>query len=240
MKKISFSILSHEELLTISTSMSHVLSPLLKTDAYLGQLNAIIKKVVKDLSVALGKDMTSDWTELVKAKDIKRDRAFIGFRDFVKACTNSPELEVQVAAGNIIKVINNKGWTLYKEGYASQSARLDSLFEELETEEGRQALVNVKAEDWYNNLKQAHGDFLEGMQGKTEEEAKDDIPWMSKSRRKLYKYLKALLSYLEMQAELVGDQYAEVARQVDEIVGSAMAVARARQTREANENELAN
>jgi hypothetical protein len=104
------------------------------------------------------KDSTDLTAELAE-KDAARDLAFVGFRDYCKAFTSTPDAAKSAAAKKLEALIRKLGWSLHSEGYTEQTAAQKTLIESLETAEYAKAVSAIGAEPWVANLKASNAAF---------------------------------------------------------------------------------
>lgn len=234
MNTLSFYLLSAEESLTTSTRISEIIKQGLNEDAFANILLPKITNATAQLSEAIGRNKKQTYTQQLNVNDEARDKAFIGFRDYVKAFTHLPDPTKQSAAYQLYEIISQVGWSLYGEGYVAESALLNALFTELDKGEHQQAIETIGALEWYQNLKESNATFESTYRLKVESEAERETTMVGEIKRDLAKFINPLIDYIYLNAELIEGNFSTVAGQLDELISSVMSIARARQTRKEN------
>lgn len=237
MKYFSVSILSKDELYTSSDRMQQILSNNAIKDPFVGSVLPVLQKNIKDLGIALGKDSSSEFTDELANKDENRDTTFVGLRDYCKAFTNSSDKTKAKAAELLINIFQERGWSIFRLGYSAESSQLNVLIQDLEGEAAQNALAAINATDWLTDLKAAQQAFENTYQEKVSSEAGQDYPLISETRKRIARYMQALLSYIDIQSELNSTGFTELVEKIDEVITDTLSIARARRTRNENENE---
>ena len=237
MKKISFYMLTAEETFTVSNRFTVVFDNCISEDAFFQKLAPKIKSANNKFSLALNRITDKQITIELAEADTARDTAFIGFRDYAKAFLSNPGAKKKKAANKLIKLIKKIGWSIWNEGYMTETAQLKSLIAELKDKEYQAAMKTIEATEWFDNMVTTQKAFEELYGVKVVKEAGYDSPLISEIKAELTHYINPLLGYIEILAEVDGNPYKETALQLDEIISEAMSVARSRKTRNDNSKE---
>ena len=237
MKKISVNILNTEECYMLNKRLTDVFETELKKDFAVTTVMPHLVQLDSDLSVILSKISQTNYTKPLAERDQARDRAFISLRDYCQAFVYDPDSIKSAAAKRLTEFIHKIGWTLYKQGYTEQTASLETLIDALNEPENAKAIIAIDATDRVNTLKTANVAFEETLKLKAEAEARKDVPRLDECKKKILRYLKPLLTYLGLMADVSDNKsYSAVAAEVDEAIEYVMTVAQARHTRRENEN----
>ena len=102
------------------------------------------------------------------------------------------------AAEKLITLIRRIGWRLYAQGYTEQTASQKSLIEALAEPEYVEAVTAINAPTWVNNLQTSNADFERILTLKNEVMARGGIPTAKECKQRMLRYLKPLLTYLEL------------------------------------------
>lgn len=234
MFKLPLSLLNNEELLSTSQRLEKSIFEPLHTDALLSKLKPQLGQSNNNLMIALGKNPSNELTALLAQLDEKRDSAFIGFRDIVKAHINSPDPGKREAARALTELIERIGWSLYSEGYSNQSAQLSTLFKELDKSSNQEKLIALDAVSWIEELKAAEAEFTSCYQKRVESEISKRLPLLKETKQQLIRQLRGMHAYISLQAELEGGEYVKAEKSFEEICSDTIAAARSRLTRKEN------
>ncbi|WP_146192217.1 DUF6261 family protein [Marinilabilia rubra] len=232
-KSINYSILTVEQLYTLTQSLLNICNGMPEPHEVLTPFVAKAKKHFNAFSNAFEVNHKNPYTPLKAQKDSERDEAFVAFRNFVEACSHRRNPEVAQAAVKIMGIINRYGWTLWRSGYKTETAKIDNLVADLEANHIEELSV-MGARDWLDELEAANADFKE-VAMKSILQAEDD-PTLTETRVPLESALRSLLSITELLNE--SEQTAEMKELIEslnEAITPAMATARAAQTRQQNQ-----
>jgi len=234
MKKLPFSLLSSNELFTTSSRINEACKLSLSSDVYISNLYSSIDQGNNDLSKGLGKSLNSDFTPLLLVQDQLRDNAFIGLRDFASSFSHSNDEAKATAGKNLTGIFETTGNSAYSLGYSVETAKLNSLIMNLSTPASLKDMESIGATEWFEQLKTSQAEFERVYNSKIDTESAIDLPLIKDARDRITKYLKALLSYIDINAELDPVKYSAIADKIDEIITEIVAIARARETRKGN------
>ena len=236
MSNLAVYLLNTEECSTLSKRLLSIFKTDLSEEISVKKVLPHLEKLNDDLTSIMARVSNTDLTRQIAEKDDARDTAFIGFRDYCKAFANMPDPKQAVAAGKLTELIRQLGWTLYAEGYTEQTASLQGLFEALKKPEYVQAVADIKAEPLVANLKKTNAAFEAAVAAKAvATTSQDDIPPASECKQKMSRYLRPLLDYIALMADVDPAGYASANAKITEVTEAIMAVARARQTRKENQ-----
>ena len=233
LKELSITYLSPSELLTTSERIDAIISEALSDQPFVTKISGVMKTDLDNLQESMGKDKSSVYTEKLAGKDAERDAAFLALRDFAKANANRSDNQVSSAANLIIGRIKKHGWTLYSMGYSDQTAALNLLFEDLDAPDAVSAMQVIGADSWYADLKNAQAEFENTYKEKVSSEAQEDYLRLREAFTVLGRHLNVLLDTIGLLQELCETENIDtVVEQINEVITDVMTTARARRTRQ--------
>ena len=235
MKNISIYILNVEECYVLNERLMNVFKADLAREVFVSKLLPNLVKLNADLYAIMVNIGSSALTKQLTDKDRARDMAFIGFRNYCKAFTSAPDSVQAAAAEKLIALIRKIGWSLHRQGYTEQTASAEALSEALAEPEYAKAVSVIKAEPWVKGLQETNAAFEVVVKQKNESIAYKDIQPINECKRRMVKYLKPLLRYLEIMAELEPATYTDATTKLFEEIEYVMTTAKARHTRKENQ-----
>lgn len=237
MTTLPFSMLSTQALLTYGKRLVEIIRNSFAGDPYANQLAALLAAKLEALSQAMGNSSNSKYTPILEAKDQQRDEDYLLLRDLAGAYTHAREADRRKAAVLLYDQLKQFGLTLYKDGYANESAKLEALFAKFDTPEYQRALETLHILPAYNNLKESQNSFEQTTRQRIAEESAKEYPLVIATKYEVRKLIEPLLMFVGTQASLGNSQAAEANTQLNRLTDETLVVLRARQTREANEKE---
>ncbi len=237
MKKVSTTLLSPRELSTLTQRVQAITEKLVVNDAFYVILKPKLDQSNNILLNSIDKSQFNKLTQELSDRDVKRDKAFVAFRDYCKASSNFNDSSIQNAGKKLVELIERFGWTLYMDGYAAQSARLESLFNEIDTKGYEVDLKAINAIQWYQNLKNEQQSFESTYRAKNDLNIEKAQYRIRVSREEVVSYLRPLLTYVEVMSKIQKGKYLQAEEQMNAVISDIMSVARSRQTRNENQDE---
>ena len=231
MKKLPFTILNSNEIYAINSRIVEACKQTNGNDEYLMKLCMLLIAANDDLRKGLGRTFNSEFTSALLLADEKRDGAFIGLRDYIHACCNSGDDAKEEAAYNLSAIVEAVGNNLQRLPYATESTKLDVLFEKFDGPVAREALATITATDWLERLKARQADFEKVYQSKIGAEAGVDMPLVKNSKDAITTYLKGLFAYITTNVIHDAAQFGAIEEKFDGIITDAVTIARSRATR---------
>ncbi len=230
------SILSIQELYTGTKRIVSILMDGITEDTHMSSIIAAINPLFEEVEDALARQRGSSFTELIQSKDANRDARFMLLRNFVYGWTKvEEEKEKRAAAKLLYRIMTDVGLTLYKLGYARETAQLNALINRLGEADAQQAIVTLEALEMYTALKASQVAFEELYESKVAQEASKEYPLIVELKSSLSQYVKLLLMNVNFLAEQDKEAYATVVEELNMIISELNANAQARLTREENE-----
>jgi len=234
MKNLPFSMLSSNELYTTSCRIVEACKLSLSGNEFVSTLCSSVDMGNSDLGKGLGKSLNSDFTPLLILRDQARDNAFIGLRDFASSFSHSNDEGKAAAGKNLTGIFDTTGNSAYSMGYSVETAKLNSLIMNLSTPASLKDMESIGAIEWFEQLKTCQVEFEKVYNSKIDTESAINFPLIKDARDRITKYLKALLSYININTELDPVKYGPVSDKIDEMITEIVAIARARKTRKGN------
>jgi hypothetical protein len=234
MKTLPFSLLNSNELYAIANRIVEACKLSLSDNEYLMKLCVLILVANSDLRRGLGRTFNSEFTSQLLDSDELRDNAFVGLRDYIRSFCNSGDTVKDKAGAYLSEIVSSVGNSIHRMPYATETTKLDVLFEDLDTPAAREALATIMATDWLERLKARQEDFESIYQSKIEADAGIDFPLLKNSKETITFYLKGLLSYIETNSKNEPALFGSTEEKIDSIITDAVSLARARGTRKEN------
>ena len=233
MQALRTSILTTEELTTVSARLSPVWTPL-----FTGQSVALAIAAAADgnreaIIAAASRQASSDFTVPLREADALRDAAFTTLRDFSASWGKNPVATAgERAAGSRLEdVFARHGNSLHRAGYTSQTGKMNELIAELSTPGPTADLTLLSLVPLFDRMTDAQDTFESLIADKAAAEGGNDLPTVSKNRPELERRINLLLDTIEEWQEVATTPALEEAiGQMDEIIVQIAAPALARRT----------
>lgn len=236
MKNIVIKLLNVDECYMLNKRLIDVFETDLQKESSVAAVLPHLNELTADLfAILANKNDSNSLTKQLAEEDKARDAAFISFRDYSKSFLREPNPIQSAAAEGLTELIQKVGWTLYNHGYTEQTAAEETLIEKLAEPEYVKAVKAIKAEDRVLNLQETNARFEKTLKLKTDAEARGNISTVYDCRSRIARYLKPLLVYLELMADVSPETYALAATRIDESIEYVLTVAKARHTRKENQ-----
>ena len=234
MKTLPFRLLNSKELYAIANRIVEACKLSHPDNEYLMKLFVLILVANSDLRRGLGRTFNSEFTSQLLDSDEFRDNAFVGLRDYIRSYCNYGDKVKDKAGAYLSEIVTSVGNSIHRMPYATETTKLDVLFEDLSTPAAKEALATIMATDWLERLKARQADFEKVYQSKVEAEAGIDFPLLKKSKDAITFYLKGLLSYIETNSKAEPALFGSIEEKINEIITDAVSLARSRATRKEN------
>jgi hypothetical protein len=115
-----------------------------------------LKEANNQFRYSVNGEKKNPFTKKIKEADEARDNRFVGFKLYLEACKYDENEEVVKAADELLKEINRHGDRIYRKGYDTQSAIMDTIISILEQEEYFRKIELVMGERWFWSCKYAY------------------------------------------------------------------------------------
>jgi hypothetical protein len=237
MREMNFSYLKPEEIHAFSFRVLPILEPLVEGDEFLSGIAPRLRRQNDSLAKALTLIRSSQYTSQLSNSDTTRDQYYISLKNFVSAFLFHPDEEKAQAAKLIDTQIQASDPSLYRLGYAEETAQLNGLLASLQMPEARAALKLIGADYWVDLLIEAQQAFEALYQQKVAADALKDLPTVTESRKEIVRFLTQIFTYIDAKMETNPEKYNPVAMKIDEVIVDMMTIARSRKSRANNTKE---
>jgi hypothetical protein len=234
MKSFPTSILNPEELHTGTSRIAAVVEKEITEDEYISEILPPLKEKNDELADYIGKDSSSEYTDLLSNQDEVRDTLYTGFRDYCISFCNNYDASKKEAGNYLNHIFHERGFSLQNYGYASQTSSMIVLFNDLDKPKASEAIASVGGTEWYLKLKEEQEKFEQIYSEKVDNESIKQTPQIKAIKKRLAKLLNSLLSYVDQKSEFNSKKYGPVVVKLDEIITNIVSIAKARQTRKTN------
>lgn len=190
------------------------------------------------LSLVIGTVRSSKYAAILEEADNTRDRLLMGLTQLVKACMLREDKLVAEAATEVYRVIKAHGLNLRYQGYQSESAGIDSLVNELNSDRMK-ALIDTLPDSkaFLQELvianEQFKNDFEESMAHKAEIEKLNSPSIQKKLIRDLFNT--KIVRFVNMMADVDPATFAPIAKQLAPYTEKINTTAKARKSRKEQE-----
>ncbi|NJN27054.1 MAG: hypothetical protein HC819_14295 [Cyclobacteriaceae bacterium] len=141
-------------------------------------------------------------TEQIAQKDGERDNMYIALRNHIRNYHYHPESDKKEKARKLLSVLNQHGQQVYSESYSVETAALEAIISEFDKNQ-LPVLEELRATEWFTNLKNAQADFEKTVLGHTELKAESaKIDSATKSRSGLVDALRKLFLFMPLHYEM--------------------------------------
>lgn len=239
MKAFPFTQARVDETYNYALNVNNIITPLNPEDTHLSAIKARFTPCIEKLDKAHLKPSTKIDTKKLRELDRIRDKIFRGFRDYCEAFTRCNEEDKEAAAELLVECINLHGRTLYADGDAVETSRLEKLLTDLTGYENLSgAIVKINATDWQTKLTKAHNDFKIFYTSRNETQAQREHLDSQQAIQALKKEIDILFKYIDTMADLNVDQsWIDARNEIDELTSSQISQIKSRKTRNSNEKE---
>ncbi len=240
-KRIAFSRLTHNELLTLSSRIIAAIEAVASVNTgILATILGLLKTAYNKFLPLVNRNRKSSYRELLKEKDTNRDDAFRALRDVTLGYSRRLNDTFRISARRLLEIFTRNGWTIYLDGYQEESAELNQLISELEGKEAADAINTLQLADMFNELKTAQKEFEETFQNKASDVSKEEYAVMSEIRQEVIENLSGLLERIDSDAKYApnADEYTTLIATLNNIITETGTVLKARITRGNNHDTL--
>lgn len=203
------------------------------TAKIIADVSALNDKLTKSLNTSL----KSEHSEILKALDLLRDDAFRAIRDAILACSRRLNETYRLNAQKLLKIFKSHGWSLWKENYQEESAKMNSLLLELRGEEAKAAIAAISLTEWFEELEKSEDDFEDAFQNKASNDLRKEYIAVAKIRPDLIKNTNDLLEQINLDAKYSPKpgNYTELVKTINNILEEASILAKSAKTRKTND-----
>ncbi len=240
-KRISYSILTHNELSALSTQIIKVMEKAEKINSV--TLNNILIKLIRsagEFLKILNRNKKNKHSKIIKQRDKNRDDAFRALRDSITGASRRLNETYRQNAKMLLEIIKLHGNTLYRENKQVESAKLNSLIKDYDTPDAQDALASIQLTEYYTELKQSQRDFETAFYNKANDKSKVESTVIAKKRNELIKCIKALLTRIESDSEFGenSENYTDTINTLNNILSETFTLAKSRRKRKDNNDNI--
>lgn len=231
-ENISFSILEAEELLTLAQRIYDIIQQAQLNQPMIDTSMQLIQKDMAELNTTLGKDVASAYSEEIKEKDNRRDRAFMGFRTYLESYAFHLDELLAQQAESLLGIFKKHGTRLHREGNTIQTSRMNLLISDLQKPEALSKLENLRGSFWLKMIKEENEGFEQLIQARSaEQSAKVSAP-VNEKKSLLGNHLNKILNILEiLEDSSPSPTLGELVARLNEAISTVMTTARSRKMR---------
>lgn len=238
-EKINYARLTNNELYTL---IKNILSILSGVDLEVLNLKGWIDKLLvpfKKLELSVGMDRGSAFTLLIAQDDDLRDNCFKAFKTYIEACLLRDNDDWNAAGELLWRIINNHGLYLHVKSYSKESALLDKLIIELETNAKAQAAIElIKGGEWFLEMKSARDKYKGHWDERREEQANKPNSESEQARKDIRIKSQNLFQFIDlMNISEGGETWLTLIHNINEEIMKSNTIAKARTTRRENSKE---
>jgi hypothetical protein len=226
MKNTSYYLFSHNALFTY---IGGVIDLVEKTNTEELGLRVFLNNAKTEFSKfdsALKRDYVNPFTQALIAADQKRDDRFIGFKEYVAACKYRKNKNWHTAAEELERLIDRYGNDLYKMSFAEESAALDNMIADLQTDPFKKAVRTIQAKDWQDEMTEEHQAY-KALSQERNESSNPNTNTIGDSRKPTIRAIKSLLSMIDLQEQATGNPVlSDLIEQLNNHISKSMSNAR--------------
>ncbi|RUT79190.1 DUF6261 family protein [Ancylomarina longa] len=152
MKKVAYYVFSHKALYTFIGGVIALVEKVNTEELGLSVFVEKTKTEFEKFANAINREYTNPFTQLLIEADQHRDDRFIGLKSYIGACKYRKEEAYPGASEELERLIARVGTDLYKMPFAEESAALDTLIDELQSEQYAKAIRTIRAKEWIDQL----------------------------------------------------------------------------------------
>ncbi len=228
-----------DEVVGTSTIVVDVIKKSAYTDQKLSDLNGDLEKNVNKLSLAQNRKRKSDETITVWDNEEARDNDFKAFKFECLSLKYRPDEKLAKKGLKIYEIIERHGTTLYSLPHKEQTAKMKSLFEELNLPSNEETMKGTELPELFNSMIASNQKFLDSLQSRSKSDSeKVEIDNVIETKKPTKLALDQLVNYLNA---IIGiDQSAELKNLCSEIkqhIDKTNTVIRSRNSRGNNDAE---
>ena len=187
------------------------------TALQLAEPKAALDPVVAKIDAAFKQSQGSGLTQDVIALDERRDKALVGLRAVTESYTYHYDESIAKAAAELNGIIASHGTNLQRLSYQEETAVINSIVKDFETEPEAQAAVTaLTLADWVNELKESNASFSVKYLDRVGEAAQNPSANIPELRTKATEAYRTLVSHIQAHATLNGTEaYTILLNQID-------------------------
>jgi hypothetical protein len=204
MKNISYYLFSHKAFFTFIGGVIDLIGTTKAEELGFKIFLENTKTEFGQFDSALKRNYIDPFTELLNMADQKRDDRFLGFKGYVGVCKYRKAESWNLAAEELERLIARYGNELYRMALAEESAALDNLIAELQTEPFTKAVSTIEAKGWMDDMVEAEIEYKALNQERSETNAQNTNT-IGLTRKSTTRAVRSLLSMISLQEQSTGN-----------------------------------
>lgn len=191
-----------------------------------------------NFSKAFERESKNPFTDDLALADAERDVSFVGFRNYIVACSHRNTAGWNEAATRILEILRKHGWRAASFGYKAETAALTNVIDEVKTKCSAD-LALLSASEWFAQLETAQAAFEQVQSASVNRDTTNEGPTIRDTRPVLTQALRALLTITDLQFSAAPDDaiLKTYVNALNELITVTMTSARANATRQENEKK---
>ena len=192
------------------------------------------------LSLAIGTVHSSKFAEILGSADNTRDRLLRGLNLVTKASTLREEKLVSASATEVYRVLKAHGLDLHRQSYQSESAGIDSLVNELNSEKMKATLdILPESKAFLNELNMANEQFKSEFEKSMTHKSEMDKLTAPSTQKKTVRHIfnNKVIRFLNMMTEVDAETFVPIAKKLAPYTEKINITAKSRKSRRAQEPE---
>lgn len=187
---------------------------------------------------AFERESKNPFTDDLALADAERDASFVGFRNYIVACSHRNTAGWNEAATRILDIIRKHGWSAASFGYKAETAALTNVIDEVKTKCSAD-LALLSASEWFAQLETAQTAFEQVQNASVNRDTTNEGPTIRDTRPVLTQALRALLTITDLQFSAAPNDATlkTYVSALNELIAVTMTSARANATRQENEKK---
>ncbi|MBQ4820020.1 DUF6261 family protein [Aquimarina sp. MMG016] len=209
------------EYLQYMTDFSELLNKQDLDALQLTETKAILDPLVSKIDAAFKQSQGSGLTQEVIALDERRDRAIVGLRGITDSFKYHFDKSISDAADVLNNIIVSHGDNIQRLSYQEETAVINSIVKDMETEaEATAAVTTLNLDTWLTELKESNADFSTKYLDRVDEAALNPSANIPALRVEATEAYRTLVTHIQAHATLSGaEAYTTILNQVDVLAG---------------------
>lgn len=199
----------------------------------IGELVSLMQK----FQMAINRQRKNELTADIRKADEERNKHFNTFLKGVEYFLSMSGTPMEEAAHLLRKVIDKYGKGIIRESNKVETVKLRSLLKDLHEANEAAALETLNMSATIDSLNSSNEYFDVLYLKRSAQEAEDDTPSLIPTRKEIAESLYLLVNLINFYNRIEPEVYGAFAGELAEIITDMMTVAKARQTRNAHEQE---
>ncbi len=229
------SLCTNDELVTVTDRVDTEIKNNITEDEFLTTETGLAKSESATITTLNGRSHSGEFTTDIELSDKKRDTLLRVIKRKLKSDIDLIEYDPEAAAGaKIVKKLMRDNYVDLRAGYSEESAQINTLIANSKTSVYSDAILVTSAAVLFTKLEEEQTTFEDLVHQQAQANSEVPTGEVKKHVANMVFRLEGILSYLERKA-MSHVQYETAAANIQEMLNSIMAPARARATKKENE-----